>query len=79
MLVLSRKEDESVIIGENIKIKVISIEKGSVKLGFEAPPNMLILREELKIAVEQTNKEASSNIDESKISALLKQIAKNSK
>ena len=40
MLILSRKEEESVVIGDNIIIKVISIDKGNVKLGFDAPPQM---------------------------------------
>lgn len=58
MLILSRKENESITIGDAIKIKVIGIDKGSVKLGFEAPPEMLILREELKIAIQEENKKS---------------------
>ncbi|MCI5968738.1 carbon storage regulator CsrA [Helicobacter sp.] len=58
MLILSRKENESITIGDSIKIKVIGIDKGSVKLGFEAPPEMLILREELKIAIQEENKKS---------------------
>lgn len=58
MLILSRKEDESVAIGDDIIIKVVSIDKGSVKLGFEAPPSMLILREELRSAILAENKRA---------------------
>jgi carbon storage regulator len=60
MLILSRKESESIHIGKNIKIKVVSIEKGSVKLGLEAPEDMLILREELAQAVEDENIKASN-------------------
>ena len=56
MLILSRKENESITIGDDIIIKVVSIDKGSVKLGFEAPPEMLILRQELKIAIQEENK-----------------------
>lgn len=59
MLILSRKSDESIVIGENIVVKVISIDRGSVKLGFEAPPSTLILRAELKEAVASENKKAS--------------------
>lgn len=58
MLILSRKEGESVVIGENIFVKVVSIEKGNVKLGFEAPPEKLILRTELKEAIVTQNKQA---------------------
>lgn len=70
MLILSRKENESVTIGENILIKIISIDKGSVKLGFEAPPNLLILREELKMAVLEENKK-SLNIKDDDINKLV--------
>lgn len=70
MLILSRKENESVTIGDNISIKIISIDKGSVKIGFEAPPNLLILREELKIAVLEENKK-SLNIKEDDINKLV--------
>ncbi len=76
MLVLSRREDESILIGENIKIKVVSIDKGSVKIGFEAPPHMLILREELKIAVENENKKATKTADEGMLAGLGKKIKK---
>lgn len=70
MLILSRKENESVTIGDNISIKIISIDKGSVKLGFEAPPNLLILREELKMAVLEENKK-SLNIKDDNINKLV--------
>lgn len=58
MLILSRKEEESVIIGEDIVVKVLSIDKGSVKLGFEAPPHKVILRLELKDAIVKQNQKA---------------------
>ncbi|MGN8394493.1 carbon storage regulator, partial [Helicobacter pylori] len=37
MLILSRKVNEGIVIDDNIHIKVISIDRGSVRLGFEAP------------------------------------------
>lgn len=58
MLILSRKENECITIGDHIRIKVIHLDKGSVKLGFEAPSDMLILREELKIAILEENKKS---------------------
>lgn len=76
MLILSRKEDESVIIGDNIKIKVVSIDKGSVKIGFEAPDSMLILREELRDAVLNENKKATAQPNESELQLLHTKIKK---
>ena len=65
MLILSRKEDESIVIGDNITLKIISIDKGIVKLGIDAPSDVAILRSELLEAVEESNKEASAYVDES--------------
>ncbi len=47
MLVLTRRLNESVIIDGNIKIRVLRSPPGSVRLGFEAPDNVSIVREEL--------------------------------
>ena len=49
MLVLSRKLSESITIGDNITVKVLSIKNGIVRLGVEAPRDVRILREELKV------------------------------
>ncbi len=62
MLVLSRKPGESVFIGNNIEVKVVSISKDRVKLGFEAPKDITLVRGELRIAVIGANIEASKSI-----------------
>ncbi|MFZ2890406.1 carbon storage regulator CsrA [Sulfuricurvum sp.] len=59
MLILSRKAEESIIIADTITVKVVSIDKGVVKLGIDAPHNIRVLRSELVKAVENSNKEAS--------------------
>ncbi len=61
MLVLSRKLEEEIYLGNDICIKVVEINKGVVKLGIEAPKNMQILRGELKKEVEDANKSASKS------------------
>lgn len=58
MLVLSRKTGDQILIGEDIIIKVISIEKDSVKLGIDAPKNVKVLRYELLQEVKNENVEA---------------------
>jgi carbon storage regulator len=47
MLILSRKHGERVLLGTDIVIQVVSLEGGRVRLGFEAPAGMAILREEI--------------------------------
>jgi carbon storage regulator len=55
MLVLSRKDGESVCISHGIQVKVLSIRGGTVKLGFEAPADIVIRREEISETVETTS------------------------
>ncbi len=74
MLILSRKAEESIVIGDDIVVKVISIDRGNVKLGFEAPPKTLILRAELKEAIEQENKKATSQASKDVLDVLSKRI-----
>jgi carbon storage regulator CsrA len=75
MLILSRKADESIIIADTITVKVISIDKGVVKLGIDAPHNIRVLRSELIRAVEDANKEASAvKNDESLLQQLVQKF-----
>ena len=47
MLVLSRKESEKIRLGEEVILTVVRVSGDRVRLGIQAPPDMLILREEL--------------------------------
>jgi carbon storage regulator len=47
MLILSRKLDEQILIGDGIVITVVSIRGGKVRIGIEAPPNVSIHRQEV--------------------------------
>jgi carbon storage regulator len=57
MLVLSRKAGEQVSIGSEIKVTVLGIHKGKVKLGFLGPPEVPIHREEIKRRIDLEHKE----------------------
>ena len=48
MLVLGRKENESILIGENIRVTIIGRSGSSIKIGIDAPGNVKVLRGELK-------------------------------
>lgn len=52
MLVLSRKQLDAIIIGDDIKITVVRIDRNQVRLGIEAPPHIPVLREELYLDAE---------------------------
>ena len=52
-LVLTRKENEAVYIDKHIKVTVLKMEHGTVKLAFDAPSHIKILREELELHPKQ--------------------------
>lgn len=59
MLVLSRKENESIVIGNNISIVVVSIQGDKVKIGIDAPKDVVVDRKEVAIS-KQLEKERIS-------------------
>ncbi|MCK4257411.1 MAG: carbon storage regulator CsrA [Halanaerobiales bacterium] len=58
MLILTRRKDESILIGDNIKIKILDVQNNNVKIGIEAPKELTILREELVLEVQRENQRA---------------------
>jgi len=63
MLVLSRRKDESVMIGDNLEVKVLDIQKGQVKLGIEAPRDVTVHRREVYLTIQQENLAATQAAD----------------
>lgn len=47
MLVLSRKKEESIMVGDNIKLTIIEIRGDKVRIGIEAPRDVTVHREEI--------------------------------
>jgi len=64
MLVLTRKLGESIRIGDNIVIKVVDLDSRHVKLGIEAPKNVIVNREEIYERIQNENKAASTSQDQ---------------
>ena len=64
MLVITRRKDESLLIGDDIEIKIVKVEDGSVRLAISAPRDVTILRKEVFERGKEENKEAiSGNLD----------------
>ena len=61
MLVLSRKKDEKIIIGDEITLMVIDIRHDKVRLGIEAPKHVTVHREEVYDAIRQQTKVPGEN------------------
>ena len=58
MLVLSRKPLQSIMIGPDIKITIVKVERNQVRIGIEAPRDVTILRDEL---IEPTHTDTTGN------------------
>jgi len=64
MLILSRKLNESIVIDGRIIVKVLRIEKESVKLGIQAPPEVPVHREEIHDAIQKGKEKPRSKAGE---------------
>lgn len=74
MLVLARKQGQSIIINDDIELKVVEIKGEQVKLGIEAPQNIPIYRreiyEQVQDAMRQAAKSLAQNADLSELERL---------
>lgn len=60
MLVLSRKKNESIMIGDDIEIVVVEIKGDQIKLGVKAPKNVTVHRAEVYEEIQLENKKAAT-------------------
>ena len=59
MLILSRKVDEKIRIGNDITVTIIEVHGDQIKLGVDAPKNVKVFRQEVFEAIQQQNEEAA--------------------
>jgi carbon storage regulator len=59
VLVLTRKTDEGIRIGNDVRIVVLSTARGHVRIGIEAPSGISVLREEVHTRIAQENRSAA--------------------
>lgn len=71
MLVLTRKENESIMIGNDIEVKVLDLKDNQVKIGIVAPRSVAVHRREVYLAIQAENAQAASAGAVDGISALI--------
>ena len=65
MLILSRKVDEKIKIGQDITLTIIEVHGDQVKVGVEAPKNIRVFRQEVFQAIQSENKIAANAVPDS--------------
>ena len=73
MLILSRKVDEKIKIGNDITLTIIEVHGDMVKIGVEAPKNVKIFRQEVFDAIQTENKAAVAQISEEDLKNIFSQ------
>ena len=71
MLVLTRRENESIMIGDDIEVKLLSLKENQVKIGVIAPREVAVHRREVYLAIQEENAQAASASNVNDISNLL--------
>ena len=74
MLVLSRKCEQSLLVGEDITITVLAIDGERVKLGIDAPRSVTVLRTEVHDQLQVANAAAAHALDPSKVQTIGKAL-----
>lgn len=75
MLILTRKTNEKIRIGNDITITIIEVRGDQVKVGIEAPKDVKVFRQEVFNAIQSENKAASEISDAAGIAALKKLLS----
>jgi carbon storage regulator len=63
MLVLSRKLNQAIMVGDNVRIVVVSVDRDQVKLGIDAPREIPVHRSEVFDEIQRANREAAGTAE----------------
>ncbi len=70
MLVLNRKKNQSIVIGNNIEIKILKIGNNFVELGIDAPKDLSIFRDEVFREIKKQNLQSVQSVDQKDLSSI---------
>ena len=62
MLIMTRRLGESINIGDNIKVSVLGVSGRQVRLGIDAPSDVVVHREEVYVRIQEENRKASKSL-----------------
>ena len=68
MLILTRRPGESLYLGDDIKLKILSVHGKQIKLGLEVPEDMTVYREEVYLKIKEEN-ELATELDQQDVLA----------
>lgn len=71
MLVLTRKENESIMVGDDVEVKILDLKENQVKLGIVAPRAVSVHRKEVYLAIQEENAQAATSSAMGDLSGLL--------
>lgn len=71
MLALSRKQGESIMIGNDIEITILEVKGDQIKLGISAPKSVPVYRKEIYTQIQDANRESVANLDIENLKKLL--------
>lgn len=70
MLALSRKQGESIMIGNDIEISILEVKGDQVKVGISAPKSVPVYRKEIYVQIQEANRETVNSLDMESIKKL---------
>ena len=70
MLVLTRKKNQKIMIGDEIEITIVDIRNEQIKLGINAPNHIKVFRKEVYDSIQEENKAATESVSPSDLKSL---------
>lgn len=64
MLILSRRINESIVIEDDVKIKILDIQKNQVRIGIEAPKDIPVNRKEVWLHMQEEKRKNKHNLED---------------
>lgn len=74
MLVLTRKNNESIMIGDEIEVRVLSISRDKIRIGITAPKHVPVFRKEVYISIKQEDSEEETGEEPDVSTAIAKAL-----